>query len=79
MNDAPTFPSPPVNARSVPESAEAGDNAGAPVTAMDVDNAMLTYSLSGADASSFDIDSSGQITVGHWGHLRYRRRRRRMW
>ena len=24
---------------------------------------MLTYSLSGADASSFDIDSDGQITV----------------
>ena len=25
---------------------------------------MLTYRLSGADASSFDIDSDGQITVG---------------
>ena len=31
---------------------------------MDIDNAMLTYRLSGADASSFDIDSDGQITVG---------------
>ena len=63
VNDAPTFPSPPA-ARSVPEDAEADANVGAPVTAMDVDNAMLTYRLSGADASSFDIDSDGQITVG---------------
>ena len=63
VNDAPTFPSP-TAARSVPESAEAAANVGAPVTATDVDNAMLTYRLSGADASSFDIDSDGQITVG---------------
>ena len=63
VNDAPTFPSP-TAARSVPEDAEADDNVGAPVTATDIDNAMLTYSLSGADASSFDIDSDGQITVG---------------
>ena len=63
VNDAPTFPSP-TAARSVPEDAEADDDVGAPVTAMDVDNAMLTYRLSGADASSFDIDSDGQITVG---------------
>ena len=64
VNDAPTFPSPPA-ARSVPEDAEADDNVGAPVTATDVDDgAMLTYRLSGADASSFDIDSDGQITVG---------------
>ena len=63
VNDAPTFPSPPA-VRSVPEDAEADDNVGAPVTATDVDNAMLTYRLSGADASSFDIDGDGQITVG---------------
>ena len=63
VNDAPTFPSPPA-ARSVPEDAEADANVGAPVTATDIDNAMLTYRLSGADASSFDIDSDGQITVG---------------
>ena len=63
VNDAPTFPSTPA-ARSVPESAKAGANVGVPVTATDVENAMLTYRLSGADASSFDIDSDGQITVG---------------
>ena len=63
VNDAPTFPSP-TAARSVPEDAEADDNVGAPVTAMDVESALLTYSLSGADSGSFNIDSNGQITVG---------------
>ena len=63
VNDAPAFPAA-TAARSVPESAEADDNVGAPVAATDIDNAMLTYRLSGADASSFDIDSDGQITVG---------------
>ena len=63
MNDAPTFASAPPT-RSVSESAEAGDNVGAPVTATDVDeNDTLTYSLFGANASSFEIDSNGQITV----------------
>ena len=63
VNDAPAFPAATAE-RSVPEDAEADDNVGAPVTATDIDNAMLTYRLSGADASSFDIDSDGQITVG---------------
>ena len=64
VNDAPVFPPSETGARSVPESAKAGANVGAPVTATDVDNAMLTYSLSGADSGSFNIDSDGQITVG---------------
>ena len=62
VNDAPAFAAVPAE-RSVPEDAEADDNVGAPVTAMDVESALLTYSLSGADASSFDIDSDGQIAV----------------
>ena len=64
VNDAPTF-FPTTAARSVPEDAEAGDNVGPPVTATDVDNDTCSpTSLSGADASSFEIDSgSGQITV----------------
>ena len=64
VNDAPEFREP-TTTRSVSESAEAGANVGAPVTATDVDeHDTLTYSLSGADASSFEIDSKGQITVG---------------
>ena len=34
------------------------------MTATDVESALLTYSLSGADSGSFNIDSNGQITVG---------------
>ena len=64
VNDAPVFSLTAPVPRSVSENAEADANVGAPVTATDVDNAMLTYRLSGADASSFDIDSDGQITVG---------------
>ena len=63
VNDAPAFPAATAE-RSVPEDAEADDNVGAPVTAMDVESALLTYSLSGADSGSFNIDAdSGQITV----------------
>ncbi len=48
--------------REVPENTEAGENIGAPVTATDPDNDTLAYTLGGADADSFDIDSaSGQI------------------
>ena len=63
VNDAPEFPLSETGARSVPEDAEAGDNVGPPVTATDVEGDTLSYYLSGADASSFVIDSNGQITV----------------
>ena len=58
--------------REVPENTEAGGNIGAPVTANDPDNDTLTYTLGGADASSFDIGrSTGQITVGAGTALDY--------
>ena len=49
--------------RSVPENTVAGQPIGARVAAVDPDNEdTLTYSLGGADASSFDIDTSnGQL------------------
>ena len=48
--------------RMVPENAAAGENVGAPVTAMDADNDTLTYSLGGTDMASFDIDlDTGQL------------------
>ena len=50
--------------RSVAENSVQGTNVGAPVTATDPDNDALSYGLGGADASSFQIDDSGQITVG---------------
>ena len=65
MNAAPMFDSE-TGTREVAENTAAGDPVGAPVTAMDADAGdTLTYSLSGTDAASFDIDSgTGQITVG---------------
>ena len=49
--------------RSVPENTVAGQPVGTPVAAVDPDNEdTLTYSLGGADASSFEIDTSnGQL------------------
>ena len=48
--------------RSVVENTAAGENVGAPVTAMDADNDTLTYSLGGTDMASFDIDPpTGQL------------------
>ena len=59
-------------AREVPANTEAGKNIGAPVTANDPDNDTLTYTLGGADVSSFDIGrSTGQITVGAGTTLDY--------
>ena len=52
--------------REVPENTAAGGNVGDPVVARDPDDGdTLTYSLRGADAGPFTIDSgTGQIRVG---------------
>ena len=72
VNEPPEFDST-TAAREVPENTEAGENIGAPVTANDPDTGdTLTYTLGGADASSFAIGSStGQITVGAETALNY--------
>ncbi|MYB01603.1 hypothetical protein F4X90_18300, partial [Candidatus Poribacteria bacterium] len=57
---------------AVAENTATGGNVGVAVTAVDRDRDTLTYSLSGTDVSSFDIDSaSGQITVGSGTSLNY--------
>ena len=44
------------------ENVTAGTNLGSPVEATDADDDTLTYTLSGVDAESFDIDASaGQL------------------
>ena len=64
VNEPPAFDAA-TAARSIVENSAANTNVGAPVTAADPDtDASLTYSLSGTDADSFTIDSSGQIKVG---------------
>ena len=62
VNEPPAFAAA-TNTRSVAENTPAGQNIGLPVEATDPDAGdNLTYSLSGADAASFDIDSStGQL------------------
>ena len=61
-NDAPVF-SAATAVRSVAENAVTGTNIGTAVAATDADNGdILTYSLGGADADSFDIvPGSGQL------------------
>ena len=61
-NVAPGFADSEDGARSVDENTAAGENIGEPVMATDADDDMLTYTLSGTDASLFDIDeSTGQL------------------
>ena len=62
VNEAPAFFDT-STIRSVDEGDQAGRDVGAPVTASDPDDGeTLTYSLSGTDSGSFDINSStGQI------------------
>ena len=62
-NNAPEFPATEDGARSVAENTAADMNIGAPVSATDADEGdTLTYTLGGADAASFDIDSTtGQL------------------
>ena len=63
-NRQPTFNDDLTTTREVAENTEAGENAGDLVEATDLDNDSLTYSLTGTDATSFTVDSTGQIKVG---------------
>ena len=58
--------------RNVAENTAAGENVGAPVEATHTEGDTLTYTLSGADASLFAIDSgTGQIKLGAGTTLDY--------
>ena len=62
VNNAPIFTDGSSTTRSVPENTPAGKNIGTPVSATDLDEDVLTYTLSGADAASFGIVSTtGQL------------------
>ncbi len=62
INSAPVFRDGTATSRSVSENASVGSNIGTPVSATDVNNDTLIYSLSSTDASLFDIDrTSGQL------------------
>ncbi len=61
VNEPPAFAAATTLALSVPEGTTG--NIGSPVTAADPEGAALTYSLSGTDASAFQIFSTGQISL----------------
>ena len=62
VNHAPIFTEGSSTTRSIAENTSAGENIGSPVSATDVDEDVLTYSLSGGDAASFGIVSTtGQL------------------
>ena len=59
--EAPMFPST-ATERSIQENTVAGSDIGAPVRATDANGETLTYTLSGRDAASFDIEpATGQL------------------
>ena len=62
VNDAPTFSDGASTTRSVAENTASGQNIGTAVAATDQDADVLTYTLSGMDASSFSIvRTTGQL------------------
>ena len=63
VNESPQFPNTENGKRSIAENTLPNMNVGAPITATDPDNGdTLTYSLSGTDADSFNINTStGQL------------------
>ena len=63
-NDPPVFDEGTSATRSLAENTAAGENVGLPLTATDPDGDTLTYTLSGADAGSFDLNAAtGQLTT----------------
>ena len=62
INTAPVFIDGRSTTRSVAENTDAGTAIGAAIPATDAENDTLIYTLSGADASAFDIDTAtGQL------------------
>ena len=60
----PEFPDSETGSRSIPENTAAGTNVGAPISALDEEGHVLTYTLGGVDAATFDlVRSSGQLVT----------------
>ena len=71
VDETPRFPSD-TTTRSIAENSAAGTNVGSAVTATDAENETLYYSLTGTDASKFEIGlNTGQITVKSGASLDY--------
>ena len=62
-NTAPVFPGHYNRDFTVDENTPTGTNVGDPIAATDADNDTLSYTLDGADAVAFTIDSNGQLAL----------------
>ena len=61
-NTAPVFTDGTSTTRTIAENTASGEHIGTALTATDVDNDTLTYTLSGTDATAFEIDATtGQL------------------
>ena len=69
-NTQPMFAAPAL-VRTVPENSPPGTNVGDPVETTDANHGIVSYSLSGIGADLFEIDATGQITVGDGTDLDY--------
>ena len=69
VNEAPTFATATTLALSVAEGTTG--NIGSPVAATDPEGAAITYTLTGTDASSFEISATGQISLAASTVLNY--------
>ena len=68
VNDAPVFTDGDSTYRLIESQPDAGENVGDPITATDMNNDTLTYTLSGTHAGRFTIDSeTGQLKVSRGG------------
>ena len=64
INVAPVFTGTTPTTHTIPENTEKGIDIGTAFTAIDANNDMLTYSLSGEDVDAFEIDpETGQLTT----------------
>ena len=62
VNEPPAFPSTEKGRRSVEEGTSAAQDIGSPVAAIDPEGDTITYSVTGADATAFTLDTStGQL------------------
>ena len=76
VDSAPAFPSTENGQREAPEDTAAGQIFGDPVAANNLNDDALTYSLSGPDAASFEIDaSSGQLRLASNAQLDFEAKR----
>ena len=73
-NRAPFFEEGVKITRTVPENSPQGTNVGEPVIATDLNGDTLTYTIEDQVGGPYEVDNSGQITVGAGAVLDYERR-----